>query len=567
MFIKVTRSGPRQYLQLVEAYRDAAGKAKHRTLATLGRLDQMAGNLDSVIAGLLKASGRSPELLNPSVPAIEFESARALGDVWALTELWQSLGFGELQRVFKKTRHSTDVAALIRVMVFNRLCNPESKLGVLRWLETVSLPGLTTAAISHQQLLRSMDALIDHQESVDAVVAGLLRPLIDQDLSVVFYDLTTIRAEGLATVDGDVRQFGMAKEGLIARQFMLGVVQTGDGLPIYHEVFAGNTAEAPTLLPTLQTVLTRFPEIRRVILVADRGLLSLDNLDALSVITLPSGKPLEFVLAVPGRRYGEFVDLLSPFHTAQCQTTEEEVIGELPWKQWRLVVAHDPDTAQGMRAARQAKLAALEAQAAVWVGKLDAQDEGVKARGRKLSDSGAKARLYHAVKDARLAHILRIDLKNDLFSYTIDDTALALAELMDGKLLLVTNTPELSPRDVVERYKSLADIERGFRVLKSEIEIGPVFHRLPARIRAHASICFMALILYRVMRQRLTAATTGLSPERALDQLRRIQHHQIRLSTEGKPITGISKLADIHHQVFAALNLKKPNQPQQLPLL
>lgn len=71
----------------------------------------------------------------------------------------------------------------------------------------------------------------------------------------------------------------MAKEGLIARQFMLGVVQTSDGLPIYHEVFAGNTAESPTLIPTLKTLLARYPSIRRVILVADRGLLSLDNLD------------------------------------------------------------------------------------------------------------------------------------------------------------------------------------------------------------------------------------------------------------------------------------------------
>jgi transposase len=76
---------------------------------------------------------------------------------------------------------------------------------------------------------------------------------------------------------------------------------------------------------------------------------------------------------------------------------------------------------------------------------------------------------------------------------------------MDGKLLLVTNVADLSPAEVVTRYKSLADVERGFRVLKSEIDIGPVFHRLP-RIRAHASICFIALILYRVMRQRLTAA-------------------------------------------------------------
>jgi transposase len=567
MFIKITRSGPRQYLQLVEAYRDDAGKAKHRTLATLGRLDQIAGNLDSVLAGLLKVSGRSPDLLNPAEPSIEFESARALGDVWALNALWETLGFGELRRVFKKTRHTTDVEALIRVMVFNRLCDPESKLGVLRWLETVSFPGVETAAITHQQLLRSMDALMDHQAAVDDVVAGLLRPLIDQDLSVVFYDLTTIRAEGLSSVEDDIRKFGMAKEGLIARQFMLGVVQTSDGLPIYHEVFAGNTAESPTLLPTLQTVLSRYPTIRRVILVADRGLLSLDNLEALSEIKLQSGEPLEFVLAVPGRRYSEFVDLLNPFHAEHCQTAKEEVIDELVWQDLRLVVAHDPETAQGMREARQAKMAELEAQAAAWVGKLDAQDEGVKARGKKLSDSGAKARLYHAVKEARLAHILRVDLKNELFAYTLDEKALALARLMDGKLLLVTNAPDLSPREVVERYKSLADIERGFRVLKSEIEIGPVFHRLPERIRAHASICFMALILYRVMRQRLTAAETGLSPERALDQLRRIQHHQIRLSQEGKPITGISKLADIHNQVFAALNLKKPDQPQQLALL
>jgi len=567
MFIKITRSGPRQYLQLVEAYRDDAGKAKHRTLATLGRLDQIAGNLDSVLAGLLKVSGRSPDLLNPAAPSIEFESARALGDVWALNALWETLGFGELRRVFKKTRHTTDVEALIRVMVFNRLCDPESKLGVLRWLETVSFPGVETGVITHQQLLRSMDALMDRQVAVDDVVAGLLRPLIDQDLSVVFYDLTTIRAEGLSSVEDDIRKFGMAKEGLIARQFMLGVVQTSDGLPIYHEVFAGNTAESPTLLPTLQTVLSRYPTIRRVILVADRGLLSLDNLEGLSEIKLQSGEPLEFVLAVPGRRYGEFVDLLNPFHAEHCQTANAEVIGELVWQDLRLVVAHDPDAAQSMREARQAKMAELETQAAAWVGKLDAQDEGLKARGKKLSDSGAKARLYHAVKEARLAHILRVDLKSELFSYTLDEKALALAQLMDGKLLLVTNAPDLSPHEVVDRYKSLADIERGFRVLKSEIEIGPVFHRLPERIRAHASICFMALILYRVMRQRLTAAQTGLSPERALDQLRRIQHHQIRLSREGKPITGISKLADIHNQVFAALNLKKPDQPQQLALL
>ena len=565
MFLKITRSGPRQYLQLVEAFRDDAGKAKHRTLVTLGRLDQITGNLDAVISGLLKVTGR-PDFLNTPLPAIEFESARALGNVWALNELWETLGFGELRRVFRRTRHAIDVEALIRVMVFNRLCDPESKLGVLRWLETVAMPGIDVESITHQHLLRSMDALMDHQADVDHVVAGLLRPLIDQELSVVFYDMTTIRAEGLSDQDGDVRKYGMAKEGLIARQIMLGVVQTGDGLPIYHEVFAGNTAESPTLLPTLRTVLERFPWIRRVVLVADRGLLSLDNLDALAEIRLDSGEPLEFVLAVPGRRYSEFADLLRPFHD-QYVGGEQEVVGELPWRKLRLVVAHNPWVATETQTLRRERIQGLEAQAAAWVGKLDAQDAGVKARGKKLSDSGAKARLYHAVKEGHLAHIVRVDLKNELFSYDIDQDALALTELMDGKLLMVTNCKDLSPQGIVDRYKSLADIERGFRVLKSEIEIGPVFHRLPERIKAHASICFVALILYRVMRQRLKAADSDLSPERALEQLQRLQQHQIRINPSAQPITGISRLSETHSRVFAALNLKKPAQPQQLPLL
>lgn len=566
MFVKITSSGGRRYLQLVESYRDDAGRVKKRTVATLGRLDQIGGELDSVINGLLKVSGREPLGERPAPPSVAFESARALGDVWALTELWKELGFGALRRVFRRTRHTTDVEALIRVMVLNRLCDPDSKLGVLRWLETVALPEVDVKAITHQQLLRSMDALMDHQAAVDAVVTGLLRPLVDQDLSVVFYDLTTIRAEGLTTVDGDVRAFGMSKEGLIARQFMLGVVQTADGLPIYHEVFVGNAAETTTLLPTLTTVLERFPEVRRLILVADRGLLSLDNLEALEAVRLASGEPLEFIIAVPGRRYHEFAELLGPFQRTHCAQATEEVTGELAWQGLRLIVAHDPATAAVQTARRNEQIAALVSQGEQWAGKLVEQDDGVKHRGRKLSDSGAKARFYHAVCEAHLSKIIRVDLKAELFSYETDETARRLAELIDGKLLLVTNTKDLAPADVVTRYKALADIERGFKVLKSEIEIGPVYHRLPERIRAHASICFMALILHRIMRARLRAAHTSLTPERALEQLHRIQHHRVRLGA-AEPVTGVSSINAHQSEVLSALGVKKPVAPQQLTLL
>ena len=583
MFVKVTTSGPRRYVQLVESYRDDAGRVKKRTVATLGRLDQLTGELDSVIDGLLKVSGREPVGAKTAAPSavsassLSFETARALGNVWTLTELWKELGFSDLRRIFRRTRHTIDVEALIRIMVLNRLCDPDSKLGVLRWLQTVALPDIEVKALTHQQLLRSMDALMDNQDAVDGVISGLLRPLVDRDLSMAFYDMTTIRAEGLTTMQGDVRKFGMAKEGLIARQFMLGVVQTADGLPIYHEVFDGNTAETKTLLPILKKVMERFPDLRRLILVADRGLLSLDNLEALQAIRLnpdksegksqdPSkGQALEFIIAVPGRRYNEFADLLGEFQK-KCAQASTEITGEVAWNDLRLVLAHDPATALEQQQKRRAQMAQLQAQANGWVGKLDEQDQGQKKKGRKLSDSGTKARFYHAVCEAHLGKIIKVDMKAELFSYAIDEAALRLAELMDGKLLVVTNVQDMAPDKVIDRYKSLADIERGFKVLKSELEIGPVYHRLPERIRAHASICFMALILHRVMRMRLRAGNTGLTPERALQSLKRIQHHRVSINGAA-PLSGVSSMTAEHSEMLKALKIKTPSQSQQLSLL
>lgn len=563
MFIKLTRSKSRTYAQLVESFRDEQGQPRQRTVATLGRVDEDGGTVDAVLSTLLRAKGRSG--VDITTPQVRFESALALGDVWALDQLWRELGFDALAAVFRRARYTTPIEQAIRVMVFNRLCDADSKLGTLRWLQTVSMPGVDADKLSHQQLLRSMDALMEHQGAVNDTVAHLLRPLIDEDLSVVFYDLTTIRAEGLSEQGGDVRRFGMSKEGLIARQFMLGVVQTADGMPIHHEVFAGNTAEAPTLLPMLGTLLKRYPHIRRLVIVADRGLLSLDNVAALSELKLPSGQPMEFILAVPGRRYGEFAEILQTTQTKMADASSE-IIDETCWGEHRLVIAHDPITAQEQSAQRQGKIDALHARAAELAGKLDAQDDGVVRRGRKLSDSGAKARFFHEVSDAHLSRIIKVDLQSDVFTYEVDAQALQRAALMDGKLMLVTNVADLGATEVVQRYKALADIERGFKVLKSEIEIAPVFHRLPERIKAHASICFMALILYRVMRQRLKLAGTGLSPETALANLRRIQRHSVCIDNVA-PVSGISTVNHDQAAIMAALKVKKLSTEPQLPLL
>ena len=190
------------------------------------------------------------------------------------------------------------------------------------------------------------------------------------------------------------------------------------------------------------------------------------------------------------------------------------------------------------------------------VSRLDAQDEGQTARGRRASDRGAYSRFTRAVAEAEMTRFLKPDVTADRFSWSVDEEAVAEAALFDGKLALITNAPDLTAADAVTRYKGLADIERGFRVLKSDIEIAPVHHRLPDRIRAHALICFLALVLYRVMRMRLKAKGHSASPRTALDLLARIHRHHAKVAE--RKLEGITTPTPEQLYLFDKLNLPTP---------
>lgn len=545
--MRVNKSGARRYLQVVKSYRNEAGQPRHRVVANLGRIDGMQkDHLDALIRGLCRVAGRDElEALN-----ISHAPARTFGDVFALHALWKDLGFDRaLGRAMRSGKRKLDVEALVRAMVFNRLCEPTSKLGCLRWLDTVAMPDMPDK-VEHHHLLRAMDALMANVHHVEAELARQIRPLVDQELTVVFYDLTTVRIHGDGEVDDDIRAYGMNKQtGGIARQFVLGVVQTAEGLPLMHTVHPGNVAETKTLQAMLSTVLQRFP-IERVILVADRGLLSLDNIGALTSLAEQHGRTLEFILAVPARRYKDLVE------TFQTLSFDKDGLAETRFCGHRLIVAQNPLRAAEQSDRRRARIAELQAMAEKMVGKLDAQDAGKTAKGRRASDRGAYSRFTRAVAEAELTRFLKADLSANRFSWSVDEAAITEAELFDGKLALITNATDLNPAEAVARYKGLADIERGFRVLKSDIEIAPVHHRLPERIRAHALICFLALVLYRVIRMRLKAKGHSASPRTALDLLERIQRHTTRIGEQ--TLDGLSTITPEQLELFDSLDLQKP---------
>jgi len=165
-----------------------------------------------------------------------------------------------------------------------------------------------------------------------------------------------------------------------------------------------------------------------------------------------------------------------------------------------------------------------------------------------------------------MARIIQVVLKSGVFTCVIDEAALARAQSMDGKLMLVINVQDMAVHEVVLRYKALADIWRGFKVLKSEIEFAPVLHRLPERIRAQASICVMTLILYRVMRQRQKLAGSDLSPEAALADLCSIQHHTVSIDW-GALIHGVHTVQPRQAHALAARCIKNPTFDSQLTFL
>lgn len=561
MYVRVTKSGSRRYLRLVEGYRDTNGKVKQRVVANLGRLDAIADeDIDGIIRGLQRALGR--EDATPETP--QFERARSYGDLWALHELWQELGLDDaLRKALRSSQRRFDAEALVRAMVFNRLAAPRSKRGVLDWLqEDVSLPGINADELHHEQLLRAMDALMTHADGVEQAVAGQLKPLIDQELSVVFWDLTTVRIHGDGELDADLRQYGHSKDtGGIGRQFALGVVQTADGLPIAHEVFEGNVAETTTLAPMLRRLLARFA-LQRVVIVADRGLLSLDNVDTLEALGEQEGLAIDYILAVPARRYADFTDLMAELHpqlVGQAATEGQEAVTEARWQGRRLVVAHNPERAAEQTAARRRKVQRLEQLGEALANRLDNQDAGQPGRGRRSTDRSAHRRFHQHVLHHKLAGIVKADLGAETFRYDVDEAAWAAAERLDGKLLLVTSLDRYEASAIVDRYRALADIERGFRVLKSDIQIAPVYHRLPERIRAHALICFLALVMHRVLRQRLKAAGSDYSPTKALQSLRRIQRHKVQIA--GQNYEGLTKPTSEQLALFDQLGVTVPQQP------
>jgi transposase len=408
-----------------------------------------------------------------------------LGTLVVIETLWERLGIGgTLRELAQKSGCHVPYERALLAMTANRLCEPESKLGVWeRWLKKVYLP--SCQELKRAQMYEAMDLLQAHSQQVEEAIFFQTASLLDLEVDLVFYDTTTVgfaidnedvETEGVAESPEALRKYGRSKEGNWAVQVVVALAVTRAGLPVRSWVFPGNTADVTTVAKVKSDL--KGWKLGRALFVGDAGLNSQENRDELAkgcgtyllATRMGSVKEIkEEVLSRPGR----YKKLSENLHV------KEVVVGGQGVARRRYFLCYNPREAKRQGKHREELVQMLEAELA------------------KHPDKSATAQwAIELLASRRTKRYLTITPKGQII---INRNAISEAARTDGKWVLQTNDDSLNTADAACAYKGLTVIERCFRMLKStQLKLDPVYHWLPRRIEAHVKLCVMALLIERV---------------------------------------------------------------------
>jgi transposase len=495
---------------LCESFRDPdkGGAPRSRVIINLGPLEKLGlETVKKLGQGFLRIAGLDIEGATPP----QVICAPDFGHVHAVSHVWDNLG---ISRAFAEAGLNGETtfgaSELVKLLVVNRICDPCSKLALLDWLDSVIFPGFEDNRPAYQHLLRGMDRLIAVKDKAEPAIAKIFHAKDKAEGDLVFYDITSTWFDGdRSLVEEDIRRFGYSRDGRFdRRQITIGVVMGSNGIPLCHHVFPGNTVDKATVQDVVKDLKARF-KLRQVIFVGDRGMLSDDNVDALLV------EQFGYIIAHPLRRgtlAREGIKLLAGKFNREID--EEQFVEDVS-SGIRCVLAYSPKIAAEVREGRRQRIAAADAFVKERQGRLRKPSP----RGRKPTVQGTYDRIRDYLRDKGLLSLYKLETEGEKLTVASDKKARAWEDVIDGMLLLETTDLVTSAEEIVKRYKDLAEIERGWRALKSTMQLRPVYHWTEERIRAHVFVCVLALQIERWMRNKLK----GISVPTAVRQLRQIK--------------------------------------------
>lgn len=504
----------RTYLQICETKRED-GKVRQIVVANLGRLEELQeGALDKLVASLGKYCKMAKVIR--SMDELNTQWSKELGPVVIFRRLWEQLELPDLlNKYIADTQIQRPVESAIFAMVLNRLVDPDSKLAVSKWVDTVYYPDFKQLELHHYY--RGLDFLHEHQHEIENFLWNRVRNLFNQKVDLVFFDTTSTYFEGNGP--SNIAKKGYSKDKRPDRnQVIVGALMTSEGIPIAHQVFPGNTADVNAFITALDDLKNRF-SIGKVIIAADRGMVSNNTLQALR------DHNYQFIVGVKMRKLKKARDLLTRAGRYRLVKPNLKVKELGSWGD-RYIICLNPEEAKRHKLIREAILEKLR---------------------KTLKTSGPKT----IVGNRGYQRYLKIDKE----AVTINEDVIKQEAIYDGKYLLRTNC-NLPPAEVALAYKGLWQVERIFRTMKSSLDLRPIYHWKEERVRGHIFICFLAFVL-QVMLAKLLKDSKHRFKDLMLD-LRKL--HAVKFTIGQEEFILRTELKGNIFDIFKAVGSRPPKR-------
>jgi hypothetical protein len=541
------------YLQLVHNQWDAAAQASRtKILYSFGRTDQVdPAAIKRLIASLSRLLDPAAALRVTASSELTLLESRPFGGTHVLDGMWQRLGIDKvIGGLLKGRRRDPRVERVLFALVANRALDASSKLAAAGWVsDDVHVDGLPQT--SDDACYRAMDWLLEIKDALEREVFWQVATLLDLEVDLLFFDTTSTYFEldepdapvarderGTALADtsgGDAATkagfctYGKSKDHRDdLPQIIVGMAVTRSGIPVRVWCWPGNTTDQALIRQVKQDL--RDWTLARVIWVADRGFASAENRRYLRrgdhhyIIGEKLRSGSAEATAAPSRQ-GRYAEVAGNLRVKQVRISDAE----------RFVICHNPDQADRDAAVRERLLAQLT----------------------ELIDGADK---LSATKRAELRGV--ISTKPGLHRYLrvtpsgllrIDKATVKAETNLDGKYLLRSSDPHLSAEDIALGYKQLLQVERGWRDMKQVIDLRPVYHRLEERIRAHLVLCWLALLLVRIVE-----TTTGATWRSLAAELNRLQ--VITFTGPDGTFRQRTELTKPQRDIYATLQLDPPSK-------
>lgn len=520
----------RVYFQLAECVR-VNGKPRNKVVCSLGRADdkETQEKMMKMAESLIKATDQF--LVLNIGDDLRADFGKEYGPYLVFKRLFSELGFENILRSnFEGIQADFDVVEALFNMMLNRLTDPGSKRQMTLWEEGVE----GVKGFELHQYYRALDHLIDKKEKVEKDVFFGMRDLFSTELDIVLFDTTSLVYYGDGNQDDEkpedakLLDYGFSKARRSdLKQVVVGVVMSKEGIPLGHEVWSGNTNDVKCFASVVEDLKKKY-SLARIVLVGDRGMISKKNILSLE----QSG--FEYILGFRMRTISkdERSKVLSQANLRKLKNHELE-FKEVDYRGQRLVVCYNAQRAEKDKHHREREVERLRE-------KLKSSKSIKQLIGNPL------ARKFIKVNDAKT-------------KATLDEEKIKADELYDGIFVITTNT-KLSCLQVVERYKDLWQIEAAFRSLKSELEMGPIYHFKDRRIRAHIMICFLAFCMRVALYKKLKTyfKKEKFSYTQVMKELGALQALSLKL--KGKEIKIRTELKDGASHVFRAIGMRPPNR-------